>query len=300
EIQALVSPEVSEAFSLRSENYLRALESEGELLAQLKLGDNWDQTFKSFTDSYLKSAAGSAADIEEALVAKKVIEQQAEEWRVIRERYKRQVRSSEIRLQDIFGVMIAISEESARSFRRQIESREADNGLGGNGPVEKGHDSGLDGPEFPFAGYKGQGVMPGHAMLALMAKKEKLAVQAVAGITHLQGEINKFGLPQGNLGQNQDETGRLGQGQRPPAMEGAREGNTAMNTRQSMGPANGNRKGTDHKTLDVMVKVNGKLIKRPEPRPESALPAHPFHNDDDQDHKASQPSLLCRKAELDL
>ncbi|MDR0621608.1 MAG: TetR/AcrR family transcriptional regulator [Deltaproteobacteria bacterium] len=253
-ILELLPAEVRVAFTSRIESYLRTIETECVFLTQFKLGDEAESVFKSFTDSYIKSTAAEAADLSEVLEARKIIEAQAELWRLLKGDIQKKVRAAQLRLQDMFSVLLKIDEEYTSAFRRQNEGA---NGLGRTIP--------LGAPVIaPDREPSGETYAEAVALNEAGDREtDQSQVGAPVGKPDLAAE-NQAASPTKGVADESPAFVRPWDMPRP-GFDGAR--------RKPFG--RDSFRGTDHENLDVLVKVNGKLVKRPNPRIEPTLQKPP-------------------------
>ncbi|MDR2367022.1 MAG: TetR/AcrR family transcriptional regulator [Deltaproteobacteria bacterium] len=236
-ILARFAPRVGEAFNERLDTYLKAIEAEGVCLTGCKLDGNGEETFKSFTDSYITSVAAEATEMDEVMEARRIIEYQAERWRLIKVDINKKFQNAGMGLSDVFAVLMKIDEEYGQSQWRQSRI---------------------------FEGMEAEGQAQGEA-----AQAQGEGAPAEAGVA--QGE------PEGDWVLS-DDVPKLGCRRRPFG-EGY--------------------KGTDLSNLDVLVKINGKIVRRPEPKADPTLPVPPIPVDEVREIETAS-GIARQKAELDV
>ncbi|MDR2386069.1 MAG: TetR/AcrR family transcriptional regulator [Deltaproteobacteria bacterium] len=318
------SPELGQVFSDHLDSYLKLIKADCGELTNFQIGNESQTVIQFLKENYLESVASQATNLEQAMLITKAMEAHAENWTKLKESIQKKIKNAEIKIQDIFAVFLTIEKEYERVYKRHYEysltnSRPAEvsarlvESLQASmktvfGLLEKAD------PGRPAVGEQALETVslvaserdpaelksrpsPGgpsdkelvYGAQILSSKKVELAIDSLLNDMMVNQAMTrgKGDKMLENLTPEKDGKG----------LEVREPGSGFFSQRKSYG--NGSLKRTDHKNLDVFVKVNGKIVKRPEPRLEPIQPMPTMPKDERREPDSQATRSLAPKAELD-
>ncbi|MDR2301448.1 MAG: TetR/AcrR family transcriptional regulator [Deltaproteobacteria bacterium] len=323
-----LSPEARQFFSGHLDGYLNLLQADCGDLTTFKLGDECQAVIRFLKESYLEPVATQATYLEHAIQIKKAMEAHSENWTKLKENIHDRIQNAEIKIQDIFTVFLTIEREYKRVYKRQCERGRTDNRPAevsarlvesllssmqtAFGLLEKGDDgaNGANGAtESRKDGPEGVALVENHGQERLektsqpsgevFSEDRSLMADQTWPLEKVDPSIDALLEDMITKDATAPEKGtkmieNLAQEKGGNGSERRETDSGFFRPRKSYGTL----KRTDHKNLDVFVKVNGKIVKRPEPKldltnPLSTLPA------DELREPEITTALSASKAELD-